>query len=73
MPTAEKCLTPECKQLRAAQCKGLCMFCYKKAKNLVESGQLTWEYLADLGMIEMPKDPFMDELRRREKAQNTGE
>lgn len=62
---AKICMIPNCNALAAR--KGLCMKCYKKAKEKVDTNQTTWEALAEVGLCEREKDPFDDAYSRAMK------
>lgn len=63
-----KCRTQTCQKPAGADCKGLCMKCYNEAKKKVEHGITSWDELADLGMIDIPKSEFEKDLERRRDA-----
>lgn len=57
---SKKCAVELCIRPAAAEMRGLCMLCYSKAKKKVESGEVTWDQLEDMGLC-LPKvdvDPF---------------
>ncbi len=67
MPATPRCMTDGCKQ---SQCvgqnyRGLCMKCYSEAKKLVESNQVTWDVLAEAGLVLHSESPFMRAVRAR--------
>lgn len=58
-----KCCIPECRNFRTLGTKGLCMKCYKSAKKKVDSGEISWERLSELGLCEeVGKDVFNEAL-----------
>lgn len=65
-----KCLTPNCDNQGAVNCKGLCMAkCYPAAKKLVESGRTTWEKLAEMGLAQNKvEDAFMKAFEEKNNA-----
>ena len=61
---AGMCLIPKCGGVAGANLKGLCMSCYKAAKRTVESGETTWEKLAEMGLCKGKTTPFDDAYSR---------
>lgn len=63
------CHTKGCMRPSAAKMHGLCMTCYGKAKKKVDSDEVTWERLTELGLCRSEAaDPFDDAYSRAMKG-----
>lgn len=61
-----KCLTPKCKANAGAGLRGLCMKCYKAAKDLVDKGETDWDELTGMGLAEAKEgSAFFEEFKKR--------
>lgn len=58
----KNCMITGCSGI--ASRRGLCLNCYSRAKKLVESGETTWEKLAERGLCEGKGNPFDDAYTR---------
>lgn len=65
LTVGKKCLVPKCTHTLAlggpSVKRGLCVTCYKRAKDMVESGSTTWEKLEAMGLSKSQNDdPFTE-------------
>lgn len=69
----ENCITPNCTRPEApALGRGLCMFCYKRAKTMVEEGKTTWDEIVGLGLAKpIDTDPFTKAFDKARKEINS--
>lgn len=64
--TSGKCMTEKCD--KEAQWKGLCRSCYGQARQLIDSGETTWEELGNMGLVQLAEKPFKEAFRARKAA-----
>jgi hypothetical protein len=55
-----RCVIENCFRAPAAGKRGMCLVCYSKAKKKVDSGEVTWDRLEEMGMCLPEDDPFDD-------------
>lgn len=63
MVVNKTCMIKGCQRLAGnSQFRGLCLQCYGKARQRVESGEVTWEVLESKGLCNSREgaDPFSD-------------
>lgn len=61
---SERCMIPNCQRLAALGKRGLCLVCFSRAKKKVDSGETTWERLAEMRLCKSESNPFDDAYTR---------